>query len=693
MSHRRSLFPLLPCLALALAVGLAPAGGVRSSRAQGSPADSTAAPPPGGLAGVGALAAAQLDSAATDSTASDSLAVDPGFVWFSGLEPLLEGSVRATVSQVDYSAGISANAEMFGGGRTSSSLTRGFTDYRQQDRNSESRRFLADYSHTPGGWMSLDLNASATRLEDETRLEPVQGVTQDPIVVANEARNAQLRLGTANELGAGFRQNLRLVGEAEDVQASNRGTPNNRNLAGGTVAGRLGYDRGWVDVLGRFGLERSGGSRTLAQQDADATTRQDTLGTTVKLAVGTLDLTATADHIRFDEERLDFARTALGQIIPPDRETGEQEVGDERERVDTSRLGVQGSWAPVSRLALDFNAGSEYSEKSLSFSQEGIRKRGYDRFGLGSSFQYAAAGTLSVDYTYDEDWNDRRTREDERFRGRQIGRSQELGFELRQRVFRRTTLVVDYSQRLVQDIYLERQNKNDSDNLTDRARARLRSEAIPRVRLYVQASADRRNLVNIDAERVGNNLEDRLYEVAGGYRYRALPWLVVDQAYLVQIVFKDYHNSDSRDQFNKKAQLDSELKFTLPRASTLDLVYTVDFRQNGTRDPEARGVAYFPDLRRYDHSLRAVIQVPLGGGLAATMQSERGFLRDDALGRRPARADDRGQWRLKLSGQRSLWGERLDLALDLEKVNAFGPLVRDQNRDYWTANSSVKVRF
>jgi hypothetical protein len=202
------------------------------------------------------------------------------------------------------------------------------------------------------------------------------------------------------------------------------------------------------------------------------------------------------------------------------------------------------------------------------------------------------------------------------------------------------------------------------------------------------------SLVNIDAERVGNNKEDRLYEARGNVKWTPWGGLSVMQDYRMQIVFIDFHNSDDRDQFNKQGVLVSEVAYEFPAGSTFSLRYSVDFRRNGTREPSAGGEKYRTDLRRFDHRLLASIQVPFRG-LTLSLDTTRGFLRDSTPGASSGfgtSSEDRGEIRMRVSGSRRIFS-KATLRVDVQRVLAYGPRVRPESEDYWIANSGLTVKF
>jgi hypothetical protein len=274
--------------------------------------------------------------------------------------------------------------------------------------------------------------------------------------------------------------------------------------------------------------------------------------------------------------------------------------------------------------------------------------------------------------------------------------SQDASLRFLQKVYRQSDLDLKFSQRLSQSVFGEAANKNDLDQLEERADAILRSKAIPRMVMNLGGTLRRANFVNIDSERVGNNKEDRLYEVTGSYNVQATERLAFDQSVKMQIVFNDYHNSNDRDQFNKQGQMTTGAALGFANESKFTADYTIDFRSSGKRvdDGRRRVVAYQTNLRSFDHQLRVALTIPLPV-ITVTLNTQRGFLwrENPSVGPGSQTEESRGEFRAVFSGGKNFLSERLIFRADFTRVLAYGPRVRDENADYWIANSGLSMRF
>jgi hypothetical protein len=129
--------------------------------------------------------------------------------------------------------------------------------------------------------------------------------------------------------------------------------------------------------------------------------------------------------------------------------------------------------------------------------------------------------------------------------------------------------------------------------------------------------------------------------------------------------------------------------------------YSVDFRRNGTRQPDAEvtqykaaddDAVYRTDLRRFDHRITASILIPVWV-LEFGVDTTRGFLRDENPTTGVEREEDRGEVRMRASGNYSFFNRKATLRVDVQRVLAYGPRVRPENEDYWVANSGLTVNF
>lgn len=675
------------CCILGLCLVLA--GGVRPALAQTDEPDSTQATGQGGLADIGRAAeqAAEGDSSAVAEPVAAAADSTEGFTWLDSVKPTLSVDVTANVQQITRRARLSAVAQLLDGGTSTTNLMIDDKDYRQQDRDSRQRNFDTSFSRLLGSWAGVDLRFSNAFNEDRTVF--TNGIES---LIESDQSNATLDLKGAPQKVGGLRHVWALAADVNDVQGSNRDVTNNRSLASAGATSRWKFETPKVLAEGRFGYDKAQGDVALGAAISDGTTTQDTLGTTFSYTEGEkLKIRTVLDRFSMKEERLDFLRNSSG-VIDTVGTLDEDKVGREREVRATDRVGITASTRPFDRIA--FNTGFQRSRTETQYllSHQGLEIRDDNDFDADMTFRYAQAGSLSVRFGWSDLWDDRRTKGSDEFRGRESRINKDVSMEIAQRLMAATDLSVSISQLLTQNIFEDLNNQNDRDQLFDRLDASLTSRAIEDLQLRLAGTLGVTSLVNIDAERVANNKEDRLFEARGNVRWTPWQGLSLTQDYRMQIVFIDFHNSNDRDQFNKQGVMATEVGYGLPQGWKFSLRYSVDFRRNGTRDPSAEGVKYRTDLRRFDHKLLASIQIPVKG-LTFSLDTTRGFLRDSTPGARAgSTTEDRGEIRMNVSGSRTIL-KKATLRVDVERVLAYGPRVRPESEDYWVANSGLVVSF
>lgn len=682
------------CLLLAL-LALLVAGVTGDARAQDSEADSTSsilqdrvAGPAMSTAEAESLAAAAMDSAAAPP---DSMAAAPGdtllgFGLLRTFSPTLRGEFASNVTRIKTTEEVRAGLTWRDGSSSQLGHGRSQTSYRQQDRDQTTSSYNASLNKTIEGVAQLDIKFRRDSSEDENRVG-----AGNVIRLEREQENAELKLTGSSDLVEGIRHSWAVRGQSDDTSQLNRGEANDRSLLkGGVTSVWMRQADDWK-LTGRYGHTSESGERRLLDRTDNASASLDTLAALLDIDLGSeLTLSLGADRIRFVEERLELARNSSGNIdtvgVAPD-----EKVGQERESRTTQRLSADLTSRLFGVLGLTGSASHEFTETQYVFSPQGIVQTGTDQLAGDAVFRYAEAGSLGASLSYQNRYDDRRTRDSDSFRGRESRRSYEANLFLDQKVMPKTDLALQVQQSLSQTVAEEVTNRNDRDQLVERLDAEVKSEAIPKVTLNLGTTLSRTREINISAERVGNNKEDTLVEVRGGYTFDPEGSLRIVQNYRLQIVFIDFFESDDRDQFNKQGQVRNDISYSFPWGPSLGVEYLLDFRKNGQRDlDQPYATVYRPTLERFDHRLTARVSVPWRG-LKFTAQSRRGFLRETRGS--VENDEDRAELSLKVTGTKSFWKQRATLSLDLERILQFGPRVREEQEDYWVANTSLEVAF
>ncbi len=659
-----------------------------SAGAQTEESDSTAATFPG-LAGISRLARGDsLSTSLAESLAAAraALVLPSGFDWFTSLSPTARAGFRADVTKTTLNGNLQADAVWLDGAETSSSLSRTVTGYRQQDRDQVQTDFDASFRGDLGSLVDLDFSLGTGRSEYENRLTNGNRIT---LARANERARLQLKGGTS--VVEGIRQSWAVQGQYENSRQDNRGTDNNRSLFKGGLSSRWVKDAREWKLTGKLGVLSERGNRQLLSNRAPAQARVDTLGANLDVDLGnSLKVNVIAERVRFVEERLELRRNSSG-LIDTTGFDPKQQVGQERESRDSRRLSLDLKSRPYPSLAFDTSLGHEFTQTQYVFSPQGIVQTGQNSISGSSTFRYAQSGSLQTQLKFSDRYNDRRTQDSSAFRGRESRQVTEFRVDLGQHLFRATDLNMNVRKTLTQSINDDPTNKNDRDLLVTRASAELTSQAIGAVELSAGATYSTSDEINIDAERVGDNKRDTLLEVRGGYTYHPNGSLQILQNYRLQIVFVDIFLSNDRDQFNKQGQLRNEISYLFTSGASFRLEYLVDFRKNGRRvDEEIYREIYRSELRRFDHQFKARLKLPWKDFSLETW-AVRGFLRETRGF--IDNAEDRGEFHLRVGGNRQFLERKVRLSLDLERILQFGPRVREEAEDYWRADTSISVVF
>lgn len=626
----------------------------------------------GGLAGLTGGAQGAAPSSARSGAATQTLS------------PKIEASVNSSLSSVQVRGSLDANPGAWVGTSGRVRYGRSITTYRQLDRDTETSEFSAALLETFGSATKLTVDFRRNTNYDENR------IGESSVILDSENANARMLLQGGAKFTDGFEHHWVARGDFEDVQQSNRGVENNRSLAGAGLSSVWNHKREDLDVTARYGFERSTGERQVRGLDDNATAERDTMQARAQIdLIPRLDLQLRASRTSFTEQRLDFARNSSGVVDTAS--TVGPKVARERESTSGYNLELNASSQILPRLRLSGVAGTEYSETEYVFSRQGFITRGNDRLNADATFRYAEAGSLKVNYSFSDRYNDRRTQDDTAFRGLESARAFAADVGIKQKLLAKSTLELNAKQTLDQSIFEERGNLNDRDRLFERFDAKVKSQVVPYTTIDVGGTVSRTEDLQIAADRVGDNKEERLIEVRGSYIFDPPNGLRFTQTYRLQIRYIDFFASNNRDQFNKQGQLNTKIDYDLPLGGTFGGDYVLDFRRTGTRNVAVpyREV-YIRDQRRFDHRVTARMGVPISG-LKLDVRAERGFLREERGVRETV--EDRGTLSSKLSGNRSFFRNRATLRLNVERILQFGPRIRDEQRDYWVADTTLTVVF
>lgn len=613
--------------------------------------------------------------------------------WYTFLTPTLRGTVRASVSDVSVRGSLSA--PVFGaiGAKGSIQADEGRTTYRQFDRDQEDDSLRGDLSKKLGESINLRVDFARRTNRDENR--PVTG---DPIVLELESRNASASLDGLHDLPAGFTHRWAVAGDVEDVDQSNRNVRNDRSLASAGLSSIWTRTSEAGEVKARYGYKRSTGDRLIRGITQDATVEVDTLQAKfalLSLPRTNLDLDLTRST--FFEERLDFRRNANGVI---DTVGVVDPVGEEREVSENYAMILNGSARVLPSLNLTSRRSYDFEQTTFRLSDQRLTEQVNQATNLGATWSYASAGSLQIDYRFQRRDSDRYAEPDPSLpadersdrRGPEITKTYTVSARLRQGLFAQSGLLLEARQQLNQNVFREADNDNDRDRLIEEAAGEIETRAVPWTTANVRGTIRNTREVNIAADRVGNNKDELLYEVRTTYTIDPPGGLSASQTYRLQIVFRDYFDGIDRDTYNKQGQVTTNVDWTFPKGGRLGLEYLSDFRSTGNRDEfEPVRELYFTTSVREDRRLTARASVPIAG-VTVTAAAERGFLDQEQAGR--FTEEERGKLSLRAKGQWKFFKkENVVLDIDVERVVQFGPRVRDEQEDYWVANSAVTVTF
>jgi hypothetical protein len=596
------------------------------------------------------LAVSEADSsslqAVIDQAAAEAAAAAPS--WWNPLLPTLDGRVRSSVQSVVITAGIEAPVaalipNMTGRARYS----RTDTDFRQRDQSTEATNFNFDATTQPFALGEVDISILRNTSYDENRgRDPVPG--EQPLITENDIRELHAELVGQRSLGNGMRAIWGARADVEDVERAQFGVDNDRELTERDTM----WARGKIDFGQRFNVDL----------DARRTT--------------------------FVEERLDFLRSENGII---DTLGVANPVGEERESTWTNTWDVDLRTRPLPRLAVNAGARHSFKETNLTLSRAEITQLANDQLNAEAIIRYAQSGSLKVRMSRNEQYNDRRSRGSDVFRGKETRLSRLAEAEFRQQVTSLIQLHVDLQQTLDQNINEDPDNENDRDRLNTRADAKLVADPWTWFRVEASGSYVYTEEINIDANRVDANQNTDLYEVRGSFILDPEGGWRFIQNYRMQIKVIDRLAGIKDDRFNKQGQFDTRAEYRFGSGVHVDGQYIVDYRRNGDRDEE------FPDDEVYiyggprrDHRVNFGIRIPVPL-VELTARTERGFLRD--YSRTIPVEQDRGRINMGFRGNWSLWAGRATISADASHIRQFGPLVREETKAYWDMNASVRVSF
>lgn len=650
----------------------------------------------GGIEEVMALAdsAAADSSAVAEPTATPSgppvTLLPPPEPWYTPLVPTVDGRIESNVTRIVKTAGIEAPLGGFVNmnGRARFSITD--TEYRQFERDAEATNFSLDLNGVVPSWGDLDLNVIRNTSYDENRLPP-RTPLDDPevLVLEYELRELHATLAGNRDLGNGFRAHWGVRGDVEDVQRTDKGVANDRALLGGAADAVWGTRGPWHDFSVRYGYDRRAGDRVLRDQIADAVTERDTVWTRGRVDMGPrLIVDLDARRTTFVEDRLDYARNINGVI---DTLGVLEPVGKEHESTWQTSWDMDLRSRPLPRLAVNGGAGQAYSESDFSFSREGLVKLSNDNLDAEGILRYAVAGSLRVRYSYTDRANNRRARGSTVFRGEEARVSKRIEALFRHRAARRIDVHFDLQQTLDQNINESPENQNDRDRLVTRTDLKIISDPWEWFDVNAAAAYSYEEEINIDAARVGNNRNSDLFEVRGSFTIDPEGGWRFAQNYRMQIRIIDRLDPQDSDEFNKQGQWDNRVEYRFANGVFTEAQYIVDYRRNGERDPtQVDDNGYVYGGPRRDHRAVFGVRVPIAGAELA-VATERGFLRDES-GFFPL-DEDRGKFSAGLKGNWQFWRNRGTFSLNATRILQFGPRVRDDQRDYWVMNTSLRLGF
>lgn len=631
--------------------------------------------------GLDSTSRAEAESLSVD--AADTAAAVSAPPWYTPLIPTLDGRVESTLTRVLVSAGVEAPLGQFVGMQGRTRYQRTNTSYRQFERDAEASNFSLTLAGPVTGWAELDVDAKRDTSYDENRIGG-----QD-LVLEYDVRELRTTLSGNRDFGRGLSGRWGVRGDVEDVNRTDKGVANDRTLAGGAGGAALKTQGPWHDFSTRYGYDRRSGERTLRDLTDDAVTERDTVWARGSIDFGLrFNLDLDARRTTFVEDRLDYARNVNGVV---DTLNVPDPVGQEHESTWERRWNVDLRTRVLPRLSFNAGASRSYSESQYTFSREGLVLLGNDSYDAESVLRYAEAGSLKVRASYVDRYNDRRARGNASFRGEESRVTKLANMQLRHRVTPILDLHFDLQETLDQNVYEEQGNPNDRDRLVDRGDLKLVSDPWEWMQVEVVGTYSKEQSINIDAARVSNNQTSDLYEVRsnlildpeGGWRFI--------QNYRLQIRIIDVVASIAEDRFNKQGQWDNRVEYRFANGILVDGQYVVDYRRNGSRDPARPDQeAYIYGGPRRDHRVVAGVRIPVAGFEFET-RAERGFLRDDS-GFVPL-DENRGKFSSGVRGNWQFWDRRGKLTLNASKVNEYGPRVREEAKDYWIVNTSLRVAF
>jgi len=686
------------------------------ARAQDSMADSTAASPSVGTS-LSELTRERSDSTrvasagAPDSTAMASLMEQlsqmKGFRWldFAGTSGKDRPSIKGTYSSNKSSFGPALDLDLplmaLGGFHTVTHYHRDSSQEPTTDQEKSNSSFSTDWDRAMSDWgrFSMGLSTRDSRT-DRTGFE------------TSTSKDTELdsRLSGDGKMGeVSGKWSIEGGVSKKKVVSGSRSGATDQTLNKGVFSGGLGRRFGAVGVSVNAGLNAAAGPQRLSAaidgsdaQKETKTTISDTLGVNLQWrGADNRTFSVSVSRVAFDEERLDYETDFRGvAIFDPD--TRLKIVGKEKETRNITNIQLKADTRIYRSIRASLSYGFDRKETQYILSQQGFIPEQGQNFNGDLWFRYARSGSLKVNLTLNERWDDRRPADTEEFRGRHYTVSNGVSFSMDQRLLAASSLRLVYAQDLAQQIYdytLET-GTQDTDVLSNRYEAKLSSKAIPSVNVALGSSFKTTSNIFLDALQVANNNRDlNTWKVTGDYSWKLSPAVTFGQSYQLSIDYTDYHYSyveqvDRRDKFYKRTQMKTDLDITFPGAVDFSVSHVVDRTRGGTKQlvNGVESLSYTDDAtRRQDEQrLNLAMHIPLFG-YTFSVETSRVF--------RTLRGEDeerQGDLRIGLSGQSRFLHDRLVLGLDMGYVWAFGPprVIRiDRDRRYFTSNTYLSWTF
>jgi hypothetical protein len=610
-----------------------------------------------------------VDTMVVDTAAAAAFRTRSGYV----------GRMRADVSRMTLSNELNAVFRMARKWRVNARLALGESVYRLQDRRDEQRSVSTQL--TMPLTRQLTVTASAADRQFFNRAATFGGGSQN---FKNDSQKADARIAYVNTFATGLQVNT----WGEVGMTNSEQTFQNDLFQEGVAAGEVGYALGdRVSFTGRGFLRR-----TASEVSAGSVTYtglgigEDSLGTNLSVNVmSNASVDAYYHRFSYSNRFMDLPRGVyLEQQFTED-------LVPEHEERSAEILRLSAVTNPNGRLQVVL--GAEHSELSSRFATAAKRNSDTVTDGVRAQLVYNARENAAVrvildkaEVLHDLGPNSLGTYTDERKTVRTV---------FSYRATETLNLQLGLATTLLQNFYKDFDfNPRDRDQLDQSVDLRIASRPFPKLTAQIDLAARQTDLVNISGTLSQNNRQEISYDFRPELTYKITERIELRQRYGLNIEFTDYVFTEDLNFLDRNFTFSNNLRVQLTTRLSTVFDYSLLLHDRGSYLPPAPGAERLLTIEQEDrrdyvnikfrYALTPNLAV-LGGHDFTTRQST-------TPGRPRSAPFEEGGMELGAEGHYN-WAARRNLRFRVLKVERFGRLTSEAQRDYWIVDSALNFGF